>query len=97
MATPTTNRVISYFFLFDFHHLKGSSDELDLVPESIIYFYPLKEDIKRQVFNNLCEKKNQMLFYFAHENFSKKKLIQSNLNLLFFLSRNFSIVEKLLV
>jgi len=61
MATSTTNRVLSYFFLFDFYHLKGSSDELDLVPESIIYFYPLKEDIKRQVFNNLCEKKSNAI------------------------------------
>ncbi len=55
MATSITNRVISYFFIFDFYHVKGSSDDMDLLPESIIYFYPPKEDIKKQVFNNLCE------------------------------------------
>ncbi len=57
MTTLTTNRVISYFFVVDFYHLKGSSDALDLLSESIVYFYPPKEDIKKQVFNNLCGKK----------------------------------------
>jgi len=70
MTTLTTNRVISYFFVVDFYHLKGSSDALDLLSESIVYFYPPKEDIKKQVFNKSVWKKNdQMLFNFAHEIF----------------------------
>jgi hypothetical protein len=44
-----TNRVISYFFLFDFYHFKGQSEENDIFAESIIYLYPPKEDIKKQV------------------------------------------------
>ena len=50
MATSIANRVISYFFLFDFYHMKGSTDDIDLLPESIVYFYPPKEDLMRQVF-----------------------------------------------
>jgi hypothetical protein len=49
MTASTTTRVLSYFFLFDFHHNKGTSDEIDLLAESVIYFYPNKEDIKKQV------------------------------------------------
>lgn len=43
------NRVTSYFFIFDFYHMKGATEENDLVPESIVYFYSPKEDFKRQV------------------------------------------------
>ncbi len=53
-----TSKIISYFFLYDFYHAKGSSDDIDLLPESIIYFYPPKEDLKKQVYL----KNNQMLF-----------------------------------
>ncbi len=48
-TTAPTNRVISYFFIFDFYHNKAATEENDLFPESIIYLYPPKEDIKRQV------------------------------------------------
>jgi hypothetical protein len=59
-TTTIANRVISYFFIFDFYHGKGSTDEVDLLPESIIYFYSPKEDLKRQV--KCVKKKNQMLY-----------------------------------
>jgi len=49
MASSQSNRVISYFFIFDFYHNKDSNDGKDLFPESIIYFYPTREDIKKEV------------------------------------------------
>ena len=50
MSTPAaTPRVTSYFFLVDFHYMKGASDELDVLPDAIVYFYPPKEDLKKQV------------------------------------------------
>lgn len=59
MTTSNNNRVFSYFFLFDFYHVKGTTDEHDLFPESIIYFYPPKEDIRKQVYNNRFAKKKK--------------------------------------
>lgn len=41
--------VKAYFFIIDFLHLKKSNDETDLLMDSIVYFYPDKDEIKKQV------------------------------------------------
>ena len=50
-AAAAANKITSYFFLFDFYHMKGAGDDVDLLPESILYFYPPNDNLKEQVFN----------------------------------------------
>ncbi|CAF3333671.1 unnamed protein product [Rotaria sp. Silwood1] len=69
MATSLANRVISYFFIFDFYHVKGSTDEIDLLQESIIYFYPRKEDLMRQKLLD-CGEIIGLIQYFQYDLFS---------------------------
>ena len=38
-----------FFFIVDFYLMRGASDENDVVPEAIIYFYPTDEQLKKQV------------------------------------------------
>jgi hypothetical protein len=49
-SVTTSNKIISYFFIFDFYLMKGAGDDVDLLPESILYFYPENYNLKEQVF-----------------------------------------------
>ncbi len=42
---------IPYFFVFDFFLMKSASDDNDVLPKAISYFYPTDEQIKKQVLN----------------------------------------------
>ncbi len=40
---------VPYFFVFDFFLMKSASDDNDVLPKAISYFYPTDEQIKKQV------------------------------------------------
>jgi hypothetical protein len=40
-----------FFFIFDFYRMKESKDDNDVLPNAILYFYPIDEQMKKQVDN----------------------------------------------
>ncbi|CAF1041019.1 unnamed protein product [Adineta ricciae] len=61
-----TKRWNPFFFILDFYLMRGASDENDVVPEAIIYFYPTDEQSKKQV---KCGEVIGMVQYFQHDLF----------------------------
>jgi len=47
--TSKTATSIPFFFIFDFYLMQGASDDNDMLPQAILYFYPTDEQIKKQV------------------------------------------------
>ncbi|CAF3925435.1 unnamed protein product [Adineta steineri] len=43
---PKTMPPVPFFFLFDFYLMQGSTDDNDVLPEAIIYFYPTDPQLK---------------------------------------------------
>jgi len=58
---------VPYFFIFDFFLMKSASDENDVVPKAISYFYPNDEQTKQQVLIIIYTKIE--LFFSNLENF----------------------------
>jgi hypothetical protein len=40
---------IPFFFIFDFYLMQGASEDNDVLPQAILYFYPIDEQIKKEV------------------------------------------------
>jgi hypothetical protein len=47
--TSKMARSIPFFFIFDFYLMQGASEDNDVLPQAILYFYPIDEQIKKEV------------------------------------------------
>ncbi|UJR22851.1 hypothetical protein I4U23_025880 [Adineta vaga] len=57
-----------FFFIFDFYMMQGASDDNDVLPEAILYFYPIDEQAKTQKLLE-CGELVGMVQYFQHDLF----------------------------